>query len=79
MKNGNKIYHVCLGDDNHHYFGSITAIYDVFTPEQLGVARQRLWAYGITPEHPYKNKVCAIYCGMIYRTKTKRSNPLKQK
>ena len=43
--NGNKIYHVCLGDDRHSYFGSITAIYDVFTPKELHVGLSRLWSY----------------------------------
>lgn len=77
--NGNKIYHVCFGDDMNHYFGSIAAIYETFTPEQLGVSKSRLWSYGITAEKPYKNKHCIIYKGVIHRKKTHRNNPLKQK
>lgn len=73
--NGKTIYHVCLGDDEHYYFGSITAIYDKFTPEQIGVSLSRLWAFGITPEHPYKNNTCIIYRGILHRKKTKRAKP----
>ena len=73
--NGNKIYHVCLGDDRNSYFGSITAIYDVFTPKELHVGLSRLWSYGITPEHPYKNDYVAIYCGVLRRHKTRRTKP----
>lgn len=73
--NGNTIYHVCLGDNEHYYFGSIAAIYDKFTPEQLGVSLSRLWSFGITEEHPYNNKICTIFCSTIHRKKTNRINP----
>ena len=46
--NGTTIYHVSFGDDENYYFGSIAAIYDHFTPSQLGVSASRLWNYGIT-------------------------------
>lgn len=73
--NGNRIVHVCFGDDNHFYFGSIAAIFDKFTPKQLGVSKSRLWSFGITPERPYRNKVCTIYKGEIHRKKGSRTNP----
>ena len=73
--NGKTIYHVCLGDNEHYYFGSITAIYDKFSPEQIGVSRNRLWSFGITESKPYKNKKCIIYKGTIQRKKTGRSLP----
>lgn len=53
--NGNTIYHVCFGDNDHHYFGSITAIFDKFTPVELGVSKSRLWTFGITENKPYRN------------------------
>ena len=37
MVTGNKIYHICFGDDKHYYFGSIAAIFDTFTPVELGL------------------------------------------
>jgi hypothetical protein len=71
--NGNTIYNVKIGDENH-YFGSIAAIFDKFTPEQLGVSKSRLWSYGIKPERPYKNKICTIYKSEIHRKKGNRKN-----
>ncbi|MCM1168799.1 MAG: hypothetical protein NC324_02570 [Bacteroides sp.] len=76
--NGDTIYHVCLGGTFNRYFGSITAIYDVFTPQDLGVSKARLWAYGIEEDKPYQNKKCIIYKGIIHRKKTNRTNPTNQ-
>lgn len=71
---GQTIYRVRY-DNRDYYFGSITAIYDVFTPERLHVRRERLWAYGITEEHPYKNIVCEIHRGTLHRHTTNRRKP----
>jgi hypothetical protein len=69
--NSNTILHVIF-EGRNYYFGSITAIFDVFTPETLGVTKYRLWNYKITQEHPYHNKRCIINKGIIIRkTKTK--------
>lgn len=73
--NGNTIYHVCLYGTLHRYFGSISAIFDHFTPQDLGVSKSRLWAYGINEEKPYQNKKCTIYKGIIHRKKTNRNLP----
>ena len=73
--NGNTIYHVCFGDNNHHYFGSITAIFDKFTPVELGVSKSRLWSFGIFEKKPYRNDKCIIYRGIIHRKKTNRKPP----
>lgn len=70
--NGNTIYHVKFSDDSHAYFGSIAAIFDTFTPERLGVSKSRLWSFGITPERPYRNKICTIYRGEIHRKRGNR-------
>lgn len=72
--NGNTIYHVCFGDNDNHYFGSVSAIFEKFTPEQLGVSKSRLWAFGITHEKPYRNKVCVVYKGVINRKKGNRKS-----
>ena len=74
--NGNTIYHVSFGDDDNHYFGSIAAIFDKFTPEKLGVSKSRLWAYGITPEKPYRNKVVTIRKEVMHRKKGNRTKSL---
>ena len=70
--NGNTIFHVQFGDDDNHYFGSIAAIFDHFTPERMGVSKSRLWAYRITPEKPYRNNTCIIRKGMMHRKKGNR-------
>ena len=68
----NNVVHVCFGDDNHHYFGSIAAIFDKFSPEQLGVSKSRLWSYGLSPERPYRNDKCIIYRDELHRKKGKK-------
>lgn len=68
MKN-ESVVHVCLGDDRHYYFGSVAAIFDTFTPDDLGVSMTTLWNYKLTPDRPYKNNRCAIYRGIINRKK----------
>lgn len=42
------------------FFGSLAAIYDVFTPQQIGCRVERLWNSGITEAKPYRNKLCVI-------------------
>jgi hypothetical protein len=73
--NGNTVYHVSFGDDDNTYFGSISAIFDIFTPERLGVSKSRLWSYGITPERPYRNNRIIIRKGVIIRKKGNRKPP----
>ena len=70
MKN-EQVVHVCLGDDRHYYFGSVAAIFDRFTPDELGVSLTTLWNYGLAPDRPYKNNRCAIYRGKVQRKKQK--------
>lgn len=76
-----QVIHVCLGDDRHYYFGSVAAIFDTFTPDELGVSLPTLWNYGLAPDRPYKNNRCAIYRGNINRKKqneTRRSQVHKE-
>lgn len=72
---GEKVIHVEFKSGGRHYFGSIAAIYEVFTPDTLGIAQQSLYDYGLTPDKPYDNKVCSIYEGAIKRKKGNRKNP----
>lgn len=62
-----QVVHVCLGDDRHYYFGSVAAIFDTFTPDELGVSLAALWNYGLAPDRPYINNKCRIYRGTISR------------
>lgn len=67
--NGNTIYHLEFKAGGHHYFGSITAIYSVFEPRDIGITKQSLWNYKITPDKPYENKICIIRKGQSTRNK----------
>lgn len=76
--NGMTIYHVSFGDDENYYFGSLAAIYDRFTPSEMGVSLARLYDVTITPEKPYRNKKCIIRKGFLQRKKTNRKVPRMQ-
>lgn len=76
--NGMTIYHVSFGDDENYYFGSLAAIYDRFTPSEMGVSLARLYDVAITPEKPYRNKKCIIRKGFLQRKKTNRKVPRMQ-
>jgi hypothetical protein len=73
---GEKIVHLQFNSGENHYFGSIAAIFDTFTPERLGVSKSRLWAFGIAPDKPYRNKHCTIRKGFIKRKKGGRGGAL---
>ena len=61
------------------YFGSLAAIYEVFTPEQVGCKVERLWNSGITAGHPYMNKFCIITREVLVRkTQSKRESTTKK-
>lgn len=45
---------------SEYYFGSLSAIYDVFTREQMGCVLYTLWNASIKEGKPYKNKRCTV-------------------
>lgn len=84
MRTGNKIIHVEFKDkylqptqDNpegkHFYFGSLEAIYSVFTNKDIGAQCVRLWRSGI----PYNGRKCTIRKGSISRKETNRRAPIQ--
>lgn len=50
-----QVIHLQRGDE-HYYFGSVAAIYDHFTKEQLGISYGSLRNYGLSPDKPYRNE-----------------------
>lgn len=58
------VVHVELGGQ-HFYFGSLSAIYTLFTKEQLGIALGTLRNYRITINKPYRNERCTIRKGVL--------------
>lgn len=70
---GNIIYRVTLlmpiDGETDFYFGSITSIFDRFTPEQLGVKKESLWTNHDFDARPYQNKLCTIRKAAVVRKK----------
>lgn len=50
---------------NHYYYGSMSAIYIEFTPEQLGIALGTLRNYGLKEGKAYQNGKCIIRKGIL--------------
>lgn len=79
MKDGETIYHIRFrtppdpeDGKTDFYFSSLAAIYDTFTPEQVGCAVQRLWNVKVTEESPYTGKLCEITKERVKRKAQKR-------
>ena len=60
------------------YFGSISAIFALFTRADVGVTQNRLYQVKIVPGKPYQNKTCTIKTGPMYRKRGNRDNSLKK-
>lgn len=43
-----------------HFFGSLAAIYEKFTPYQIGCKLPNLWKAGIEPGKPKTTRKCTI-------------------
>ncbi len=54
-----------LETDEHHYFGSVANIYQYYTSEELGITYASLRNFGLSNEHPYRNKKCIIRKGVL--------------
>jgi hypothetical protein len=49
----------------HHYFGSISNIFEYFNSEILGIGYGALRNYGLSCDNPYKNAKCTIRKGVL--------------
>lgn len=43
-----------------YYFGSIAAMFERFTEEQIGCSPQVMWYHKLTPDNPKATKQCII-------------------
>lgn len=79
--NGTTIIHLefTAGDKagQHHYFGSIAAIFTQFSAEEIGITAKSLYDFDIAPNRPYSNRNLIIRKGDIYRKKSSRKAPVK--
>lgn len=66
-------------EQTEFFFTSLAAIYDRFTPEQVGAAVDRLWHIKITENNPYRGRKCQITKERVGRkaqkSPAKRSSP----
>lgn len=54
MAQERQVIHLQIGD-KHYYYGSMSAIYDQFKKEQIGISYGSLRNYGLCPEKPFQN------------------------
>lgn len=63
-----QVIHVhVLATDEHYYFGSIQAIYDTFTKDDIGIAPQTLYNRGL--DEKYVNDKVVIRKGVLQQKK----------
>ena len=69
------IYHVSfkkpINGKTDYFYGSLSAIFTNFTPEEIGCKVQRLWNIKITEETPYIGRKCTITKETLTRKKQK--------
>ncbi|MBN1186481.1 MAG: hypothetical protein JXB49_29670 [Bacteroidales bacterium] len=73
-KNRQVIHLQIIATDEHFYYGSITAMFEHFSREQLGVAHQTL--YNTWKDEPYVTELAVIRKGRLVQ---KKQQSLKSK
>lgn len=67
-----QVIHVhVLNTDQHYYFGSIQAIYDILTKDEIGVASQTLYNKGLDTK--YENSKVIIRKGVLFQKKKSKN------
>ncbi|WP_321437277.1 hypothetical protein [uncultured Bacteroides sp.] len=65
-----RVIHLYLKEAGvNRYFGSVAAMYDNYTSQELGIARQSLFNYWQKRNEPYENAICIIINGELERKK----------
>ena len=59
MAQERQVIHLQRGDE-HYYFGSVAALYDHFTKEEIGISYGSLRNYGLSPNKSYLNQKIGI-------------------
>ncbi len=55
------------GKNRHYYYGSMTAIFEYWSPDDLGVTLRKLYEHKLSKSHPYENDKCIIHQGIVMR------------
>lgn len=61
-----------VAPDAAYYFGSLSAIYERFTADDIGCNVERLWAVKITPGCPYEGSRCTVSQEIMFHKKSNR-------
>lgn len=79
MMRSDSVFHVRFktppieGDERtDFFFSSLAAIYDTFTPDQIGCAVNRLWKLRVSDGNPYYGRLCDIRREEVRRKAQKR-------
>lgn len=59
----------------HFYFGSLAALYEVFSKDDIGISYGSLRNYGLCEDKPYHNDKVTIRKGTLYAIAQKHPNP----
>ena len=68
------------GEPAHYFFGSLAAIFEVFTPEQVGCTLDWLWVKGRfdNERHAICTSTCVIARHTIYRKANVKSRKTRR-
>lgn len=61
-----------MGGRSDFFFGSLAAIFEVFTENDIGCKLNTLWAAKIDTEHPKTTPKCVVSKDVLYRKKQKK-------
>lgn len=53
-------FHEPINDKQDYYFGSISAIYDIFTPDQVGYVQSYIYKHSMKIGDELRTKYCVI-------------------
>ena len=73
-----KIIHL-QKEGKDYYFGSVSAIFTVFTKDDIGISYGSLRNYAISSDKPYINKLVTIKEGYLISAKGNRGIKAKEK
>lgn len=69
------VIHLQMGD-NHYYFGCLASIYDMFSPEEIGITYGNLRNYVVKPDKPFENDKVIIRKGVLIPSKHHKTQKL---
>lgn len=59
------VIHVRFKNGDNFYFGSVAAIFTLFSPSDIGITYGSLRNKGLSRDKPYSNELVTIYKGVL--------------